>query len=509
MVFNSILFNQETIKNEDIEQSSFFKDLNLDQVIEAIIHYKKDYNIKPYFYTPLHDYKLIEFRTEIMKNLEDPELSKIFEQFSQKMIVVNRYLKLIEKLDFPYHKKGWYLDTILTYCTAITNLTNNLDKIDLNARGLLELHQYIKDCTKSDSFIQLFTNATQIKNDLLAIRYCVNVQHGSFSVRKYDEEVDYSIEVLQTFNKFRQGAVKDYKVNLFNRGGMNHIEAKILDFVVRLFPKPFQDLVTFCDQFPTFMDEKIIRFDLEIQFYLAYLQFINRIKDKGLNFCYPLLSTTKKEIYDYNGFDIALALKYLHSENKIICNDFSLSERERIIVVSGPNQGGKTTFARMFGQLHYLTRLGCPIPGTKAKIFLSDKIFTHFEREEDVATLHGKLQEELVRIHTILSESTSNSIVIINEIFTSTTLDDAIFLSKEILAKLSELDLFCVIVTFIDELSRLGPNTVSMVSSVVPETPTLRTFKVIRKNADGLAYALAIAKKHRLTYDQIKERITS
>lgn len=509
MKFGSILFehHEYSVDGQAARAPACFRDLNLDQIIDAVTANREEYDLKPFFYTPLDDAAVIGYRHEVFQDLEDRKLFKNIEKFAEKMVLVRRYLALIEKLYTTRHREGWFLEAAEVYCEAIADLSRDLRGAHLESRGFVAFRAYVTNYARSEGFVSLRADVKELQAALATIQYCVRIKDGTVRVRKYDGEIDYSADVRKTFEKFKQGAVKDYRAKLTERSGMNHVEAQILDCVARLYPDIFARVEQFCARYSGFLDNTIGTFDREVQFYIAYLEHIAAMKREGLPFCYPRVSTMDKEVYDYDGFDLALAHKLIHEEETLICNDFHLEGRERIIVVSGPNQGGKTTFARTFGQLHYLASLGCPVPGRKAKLFLYDKIFTHFEREENIENLRGKLQDDLVRVHGILDEATSDSVIVINEIFTSTTSSDAAFLGREILVRIMALDVLCVCVTFIDELASLSEKTVSMVSTVVPDNPAVRTYKILRQPADGLAYARSIAEKHRLTYRQLKERI--
>jgi DNA mismatch repair ATPase MutS len=419
-------------------------------------------------------------------------------------------LTLSGKLRTKYSKERWFLDAASVYRQAVVTLADALAAMDLGSRGFAGFRQYLAHYAQSAAFAGLTADIGRVTSALGQVKYCVNIKGSRVKVTKYEGEADYSAEVRRTFAKFAERAVKDYRVGFRSGPEMDHVEARILDLVARLYPEVFQALDEFCARHAAYLDETIRVFDREVQFYAAYRDFTAPMKAAGLDFCYPAMSDGSKEISARRSFDISLAAKLMpRAAAMVVRNDFYLVGLERIFVVTGPNHGGKTTFARMFGQLHYLASLGYPVPAAEAALFLPDRVFTHFEREEDLATLHGKFEDELVRIRGVLEQATGDSVVVMNESFGSTTLRDALFVGERVLDRMAALGLLGVYVTFVDELASLNQACVSMVGGVVPDNPAERTYQIVRKPADGLAYAAAIAGKYGLSYRQLKDRLAS
>lgn len=512
MAARSILFPdpEAPAVSDESPVSALFGDLNLDQIIASVTKGRDPYDLAPLFFAPLTDLDSVVFRQEVFADLEDPELHGLLTAFAHARLVANgdyRVRDLREDdLGFDhYHRERFFLNAVEQYCRAVVRLADGLVGHPVRSRGLRGLRDYLAAYVASDAFTTLAGEAKRLEDELDAIRYCVFVKGDRITVGAYDGEEDYGEQVGATFARFQQDAATDYLPQFRDRDSF--AGAGVLDLVAKVFPDVFAALDAFCRTHLDYLDNTVRTVDRELQFYLSYLDYIRPIRRAGLTFSLPEMSKTSKDEQILDTFDLALAAQLTAQHAPVVCNDITLAAPERILVVSGPNNGGKTTLARTFGQLHYLARLGCPVAGREVRLFLCDHVFTHFEKEEDVANLTGKLQDELNRLKADFDQATPATIFVINEMFNSTSAEDALFLSRQILAKVSTLDALCICVTFLDELATLNDKTVSMVATVVAEDPAIRTHKVVRKAADGRAHAQAIADKYGLTFERLSKEI--
>ena len=299
MKFESILFEtlEDRAGTHTHAMPEFFVDLNLDQIVEAVVKGKEEYDLRPFFWSPLKRVGAIEYRYEVMQELEGQDPARIVGVLAQQMHTMRGYLARADRLYYPIQKQRWFLDAVEVYCGAVASLARDLSATDLRSRGFMAFREYVKDYSNSERFRSLEEETRQLKADLASVEYCLRIRGRNVTVRRCESETDYSAVVERTFERFRQGEARDYRARFPDPVEMNEVEAQIVERVALLYPDTFETLRSFCERNKDFLDPTVAAFDREVQFYVAYLDFLKPIKASGLNFCCPEVSDTSKEIF--------------------------------------------------------------------------------------------------------------------------------------------------------------------------------------------------------------------
>ena len=485
-------------------------DLRLDQVVGALVAGRDEpERLGELFTRPLHDPDAVRYRQEVFTDLELPGLRAAAASFVDRLAQVRRRLAAIGPSTYRWTAEARSLDAASIYCGAIESLAAALAGAGtaLRSEALRALTRWLQDHIAGPGHAELAGETRQVKEILARVAYCVRVEGLRVEVSRYHGEADYATEVEEAFRRFARSEGRRYHIDYPSEPALGHVGEAILGLVAGMWPEEFSVLDSYCSRHVSFVDPTLEQLSRDLVFYLSYLEYLDPIRRAGLPTCIPGLEAPDGDETAAGTFDLALAAKLVADGSGVVVNDFALEGVERVMVVSGPNQGGKTTFSRTFGQLHHLVALGCPVPGSHARLVLPDRVYTHFAREEQRDAEVGRLEEDLARVGRVLASATGSSVIVMNEPFSGTALADSRFLGRKALTKILQIGARAVYVTFVDELSRLGPEVVSMVSTVVAEDPSRRTFRVLRAPADGLAYALALAERNRVTYRQLAERL--
>ncbi len=491
------------------EADAIFPDLNLGALFEAALAGRERYDLRPLFSEPLASAEAIRYRQEVVRDLEGPAVREAVDRFAGAMADAHVALERAEQRTYRYQRLVGALAALLHYGDAVEELARALPAAGPGSAGLRALGVDLAAYVAGPGFRSRLDAARAVDGELAGVAYALRIDGTRIGVETFTGEADYSVEVERTFARFRQRGTKEYRFRVHGFDEFNHVEEEIFDHVVALFPAPFSRVETVAAGVAEFFDPVVLRFEREVQFLLSYLDLIAPLRAAGLAFAYPEVAPGPSEISVRAAFDLALAGTAGGRGAPVVPNDVRLSGPERVLVVTGPNQGGKTTFARSVGQLCYLARLGVPVPGEEARLPLCDRVFTLFDRAERPEELQGKLEEELHRAREILGTATAASVIVLNESFSSTSLSDAVFLGRKVLGAIIERGARAVYVTFADELATVDPAAVSVVAQVRPDDPTVRTFRVIRAAADGRAFATAIAAKYGLSYAQLAAGLPS
>jgi len=188
----------------------------------------------------------------------------------------------------------------------------------------------------------------------------------------------------------------------------------------------------------------------ELAFYVGCLNLQGRLADMGAPIVFPQPAGLGERRHSFTGlYDVCLALAL---GQKIVGNDLT-ADNKHLVIITGANQGGKSTFLRSIGLSQLMMQCGMFVPAEFYCANVCDGLFTHYRREEDATMKSGKLDEELSRMSDIIDNITLGSIVLFNESFAATNEREGSEIAGQIIHALLEKRIKVFFVTHLYEFA--------------------------------------------------------
>jgi DNA mismatch repair ATPase MutS len=240
----------------------------------------------------------------------------------------------------------------------------------------------------------------------------------------------------------RQSPVYSYRLSPRDEIGaraMSDLRDRGLNLVANVVAQSTDHILSFLQMLRT-----------ELAFYVGCLNLHEQIIQKGEPACFPVPAGPTQRKRSFHGlYDACLALSVTQ---KVVGNDMNADQND-LVIITGANQGGKSTFLRSIGQAQLMMQAGMFVPAESFSTGVCNGIFTHFRREEDTTMKSGKLAEELSRMNDIADNITQNSMLLFNESFGSTYERDGSEIARQITMALVEKGISVFFVTHLYEFA--------------------------------------------------------
>ncbi len=525
--FFSLLFPEGRTEFES-QQPVFFGDLQMEGILKAILSRYSEFDLRKYFYTLPGSVNTIYYRQNIYRDLEKNDfLILIFKKFSDRMAQSEKCFQYYRQTEDEIKKGSYLLLACRHYLAALSLLRDSLKQGDITSKGFQTLLEILDEMNTEKGFIEFSERVETVYSYMNELKLTLLISKKE--IRILEEEnmegagvVDRIREFMEAFEIPVQKTVPSVVENIFPSPlETSSLETAVVDILRRSNPEVFRKLKQFAEIPFTLEDNIFLNIKNEFVFYISFYEFERQLENAGYQLNYPKIHEENSESLGPGSgleiaqvYDMALAWKNRFSGEKVVKNDIRYGEGKRFLVITGPNQGGKTTLARAVGQCVYLMLMGLKAPCQSMKGRFFEHIMTHFEVEESVETGAGKLKEELWRLKPMmqdLSGNQKNSFVILNELFTTATTYDARIMAQKVMEHFQNSGCLGIYVTHIQELAdeKNQPGVQSMVAQVDQEDPRRRTFLILPMEAQGLGYSDSIARKYELDYDQITKRVAA
>ncbi|MGN0649367.1 MAG: hypothetical protein ACI4KM_02940 [Oscillospiraceae bacterium] len=420
------------------------------------------------------------------------------------------------------------ISAIEAYTACMTECHEFIQKYGskLHSEGIKRVLAEIDERYNSDSFKELINDVAQLKTaiseGIKSVTFSVNfdsvmrpteimlISADKEPVRKksrFERLIfhDKSIEPISTIytRKAKEGQITEINSALFTE----------LDALCGGYMKRLNTAIKSCYEENA---DILVRLSPQIDFFIGAKNLTERAQQMGLPYCRPIIAPTEQRKFCCKGMHDPVLTNRLLSErvreNNIVpvfTNDCTMDNTARLLILSGTNNGGKTTYLRGAGLNQILAQAGLFVYAQSAEISLCDRVFFLSPKEEKAGINTSRFTEECKDIRRTINLACANSLILMNESLSSTNLYDSLLLAEEVLRILADIGCRLIFTTHILELAdlpeKLNPTDVkSRLASLVAlcDENGLPTYQIVAGKPDRARNAQYIFSKFGISFEE-------
>lgn len=565
----SILFpDSENVKYQQMSDITFH-DLGLDALCKALTNDLKE---QKYITTVISnmtaDAAAAQFRQEVFADILNlPELRKKITEVFEKLEFMKSFGSMAKKTE---EKLGiWYLlhrlDELDDYIKCVEAMRECLSDANIKSRGLIAFREYINGIYEDSCFAQMRKDISELKikaSDIKSVTVGINVNDrfeatsmGLISVNnkpfKKSGIVSSFADALASKNTIQDttewnGDMRYHEVDraangspgaIFQKGmgfmalqsAGGFVDSKVRQTIVNMPEDDSMNSSTFylekvmnkmldtlvkrlSDTLSKYVDVAVINISKlipEFTYYIRFAQFIEEKTAQGFTFCEAKATADSRCTMNAKDFyNMRLALS-VENASEIVFNDLSFDPDHTVYILTGANRGGKTTVTQAVGLLFALAQGGIYVPAKAFEFKPTDCIYTHFPADEDKTIDLGRLGEECVRFKQLYSDCSPDSLLLLNESFSTTSFEEGYFIAKDSVKAILKKQVRTIYNTHmhklaadVDEMNK-DSSGAKAASLIVKSEGGKRSFKVEVASPEGMSYAHDIAEKYGVTYEML------
>lgn len=564
----SILFPETQHESFKPMSASTFHDLGLDALCKALTNDAKEQKYITNILSNMSaDDKVARFRQDVFEDiLKLPEMRKRMIELFDKLEFMKSFGSMAKKTE---EKLGiWYLlhrlDELDDYIKCVESMRECLSDADIKSQGLIAFREHISGIYEDSCFEQMRKDIGELKvkaSDIKSITLGINVNDrfeavsmGLISVNskpfKKSGIVGNFADAISSKSAIKDstdwnGEMRYHEIDKTANGkpmaifqkGMGFmamqttafVDAKIRNTIVNMPEDDAMGSSTFYlekvmnkmldtlvkrlgDTLSKYVDVAVIdisRLIPEFTYYIRFAEFIEKNLAAGFAFCQAQATDNAAHSMTAKGFyNLRLALS-MDDPSDIVLNDLDFDSEHTVYILTGANRGGKTTVTQAVGLMFALAQGGIYVPAKSFEFRPVDCIYTHFPADEDKTIDLGRLGEECVRFKQLYADCTGDSLLLLNESFSTTSFEEGYYIAKDSVKAILKKQVRTIYNTHmhklaadVDELNE-GMAGAKAASLVVKSDGGKRSFKVEVAKPEGMSYARDIAQKYGVTYEML------